>query len=210
MHMTEKRMPVARRPSALGKRVFDLAICFASAPILAPLFVLSAVAIRIDSPGPVLFVQLRTGQDGRPFRMYKFRTMVRDAEALKSQLGDRNVRTPPDFKIPDDPRITRVGKFLRTTYLDELPQLINVVRGEMSLVGPRPTSFGTNTYDLWHTERLEVRPGITGLWQVSGRRDTTFDERLRLDIEYVENMSLLLDLKILGLTVIAVFKRSGA
>ena len=116
---------------------------------------------------------------------------------------------PPDFKIPDDPRITTVGRFLRKTSLDELPQILNVVRGDMSLVGPRPTSFSSTTYSLWHTERLEVPPGITGLWQVCGRNSTTFDERLRLDIDYIRNMSLALDFKILMWTLVSVVKRSG-
>jgi lipopolysaccharide/colanic/teichoic acid biosynthesis glycosyltransferase len=142
--------------------------------------------------------------------MYKFRTMVQNAEALKAQLAHLNVLPPPDFKIPNDPRITRVGKFLRETSLDELPQLINVIRGEMSLVGPRPTSFAPSTYSLWHTYRLEVTPGITGLWQVRGRNHTTFDERLRIDIEYIQHRSFGLDFSILVKTVPAVVRRSGA
>ena len=142
--------------------------------------------------------------------MYKFRTMVRDAEELKASLMHLNILPPPDFKIIDDPRITRVGRFLRKTSLDELPQVFNVLRGQMSLVGPRPTSFAASTYDLWHTERLEAIPGITGLWQVKERNAATFDERLRLDAEYLHRMSLGLDLKIIWWTVVAVFKRSGA
>jgi len=142
--------------------------------------------------------------------MYKFRTMVRNAEELKAGLAHLNVLPPPDFKIPKDPRITRVGMILRQTSLDELPQLFNVLRGDMSLVGPRPTSFEPTTYSLWHTRRLEVTPGITGLWQLKGRNLTTFDERLRLDIEYIEHRSFWLDLKILLQTVPAVFRRSGA
>jgi len=141
--------------------------------------------------------------------MLKFRTMVRNAAELKAQLAHLNVLPPPDFKIPHDPRITRVGKFLRQTSLDELPQLLNVLRGDMSLVGPRPTSFAPTTYELWHTHRLEVTPGITGLWQVKGRNTTTFDERLRLDIEYIEHRSFALDLKILLQTVPSVLRRTG-
>jgi lipopolysaccharide/colanic/teichoic acid biosynthesis glycosyltransferase len=142
--------------------------------------------------------------------MYKFRTMVRNAEELKASLTHLNVLPPPDFKIIDDPRITRVGKFLRKTSLDELPQLVNLIRGDMSLVGPRPTSFSAATYQLWHTQRLEVTPGITGLWQVKGRNETTFDERLRLDAEYVRSMSFPLDLKILLWTVQSVLQGKGA
>jgi lipopolysaccharide/colanic/teichoic acid biosynthesis glycosyltransferase len=136
--------------------------------------------------------------------------MVQDAEELKASLAHLNILPPPDFKIIDDPRITRVGRFLRKTSLDELPQIFNVIRGEMSLVGPRPTSFSASTYELWQTERLEVRPGITGLWQVKGRNNMTFEQRLRLDIDYVRHMSPVLDLKILVQTVGSVVGAAGA
>ena len=204
-------MPIAdvSRRYLIAKRLFDLAVCVLLLPVVLPLFLLSALAIWLDSPGPVFIAQERTGRDGTPFRMLKFRTMVRNAAELKAQLAHRNVLPPPDFKIPHDPRITRVGKFLRQTSLDELPQLLNVLWGDMSLVGPRPTSFAPSTYQLWHTHRLEVTPGITGLWQVKGRNTTTFDERLRLDIEYIEHRSFGLDLKILLQTVPAVLQRTG-
>ena len=204
-------MPIAdvSRRYLIAKRLFDLAVCVLLLPVVLPLFLLSALAIWLDSPGPVFIAQERTGRDGTPFRMLKFRTMVRDAAELKAQLAHLNVLPPPDFKIPHDPRITRVGKFLRQTSLDELPQLLNVLRGDMSLVGPRPTSFAPSTYQLWHTHRLEVTPGITGLWQVKGRNTTTFDERLRLDIEYIEHRSFALDLKILLQTVPSVLRRTG-
>jgi lipopolysaccharide/colanic/teichoic acid biosynthesis glycosyltransferase len=192
------------------KRGFDLLVAMLMLPIVFPLLALVALAIRIDSPGPIVFTQLRTGKNGRRFRMFKFRTMVRNAEELKASLQHLNILPPPDFKIIDDPRITRVGKFLRKTSLDELPQILNVLRGEMSFVGPRPTSFAPETYSLWHTERLEVTPGITGLWQVKGRNSMTFDERLRLDIHYVRNWTFALDLRILALTATAVFARAGA
>ncbi|MFL5770934.1 MAG: sugar transferase [Chloroflexota bacterium] len=192
------------------KRLVDVTLAIAALPLVLPVATACAIAIAAESPGPVVFTQLRTGRDGERFRMFKFRTMVPDAEKLKESLRHLNVLPPPDFKIPNDPRITRVGRFLRRTSLDELPQLINVVRGEMSLVGPRPTSFEPRTYDPWHTERLEVVPGLTGLWQVRGRHSMTFDERLRLDIAYIHNRSLLLDLKILWWTAMAVFKGKGA
>ena len=192
------------------KRVMDVAICIAVMPILAPVLLACALAVRIDSPGPILFRQQRTGRHGVRFGMFKFRTMVANAEELKASLAHLNILPPPDFKIIDDPRITRVGRFLRKTSLDELPQILNVLRGDMSLVGPRPTSFAASTYRLWHAERLEVTPGITGLWQVRGRNESTFDERLRLDVEYIESMSPLLDLKIMLWTVGSVVKRSGA
>jgi lipopolysaccharide/colanic/teichoic acid biosynthesis glycosyltransferase len=202
-------MAVGRQGYLLVKRAMDLFACMLALPIVVPVLLLCALAIRLDSPGPVLFAQERTGRHGVRFRMYKFRTMVENAEALKPQLAHLNVLPFPDFKIPDDPRITRVGKFMRETSLDELPQFINLLKGEMTLVGPRPTSFPATTYTLWHTERLEVRPGITGLWQVKGRNETTFDERLRLDIQYIDSMSLRLDLKILWWTVAVVFRGSG-
>jgi lipopolysaccharide/colanic/teichoic acid biosynthesis glycosyltransferase len=191
------------------KRAFDLAVCLAVMPIVAPVLIVCGIAIRIDSPGRVVFTQQRTGRHGVRFAMYKFRTMVRDAEELKPSLQHLNILPPPDFKILDDPRITRVGAFLRKTSLDELPQILNVIRGEMSLVGPRPTSFHPSTYSLWHTQRLEATPGITGLWQVGGRNALTFDERNRLDVAYLRNMSLRQDLRILALTVGSVIMRSG-
>lgn len=195
---------------ARAKRILDVALVTAAMPVLLPVLAGTALAIRIDSPGRIMYTQLRTGHHGRLFRMYKFRTMVHNAEEMKHELQHLNVLPEPDFKIPDDPRVTRVGKVLRKTSLDELPQLINVLRGEMSLVGPRPTDFGVDRYNLWHTVRLEVPPGITGLWQVTGRNSTDFDERLRLDVAYIRRMSLWEDVKILFRTVGAVVKGTGA
>ena len=201
---------ISRRRYLPLKRALDLAVSLALLPLVLPVLALCALAIRLDSPGPIAFTQLRTGRHGVRFRMLKFRTMVRNAEELKASLQHLNLLPPPDFKIIDDPRITRVGRFLRKTSLDELPQIFNVIRGNMSLVGPRPTSFAASTYELWHTERLEVTPGITGLWQIRGRNSMTFDERLRLDVDYVRNMSLALDLKILSQTVTSVVAGAGA
>jgi Sugar transferases involved in lipopolysaccharide synthesis len=158
------------------KRAMDIAICLLISPAVLIVFAVCAVAIRLDSPGAVLFTQQRTGRNGVRFQMYKFRTMVYNAEELKPSLQHLNILPPPDFKVPNDPRITRVGGFLRKTSLDELPQILNVLRGEMSLVGPRPTSFQASTYSLWHSQRLEATPGITGLWQIGGRNELTFDE----------------------------------
>jgi lipopolysaccharide/colanic/teichoic acid biosynthesis glycosyltransferase len=191
------------------KRLVDIVLCLLGAPIVVPLLLLCALAVRLDSPGPVIFSQVRTGQHGTRFRMHKFRTMVSNAEELKEELRHLSILPAPDFKLLDDPRITRVGRILRKTSLDELPQVINVLRGEMSIVGPRPTSFAPATYDLWHTVRLEVPPGITGLWQVQGRNETTFDERLRLDVDYIRRMSLFLDLAIIARTAAAVVRRAG-
>jgi len=192
------------------KRVLDILVCLALVPVVVPILAVCALAIAIDSPGAIFFSQWRTGQHGRPFRMYKFRTMVVNAEELKASLAHLNLLPPPDFKVIDDPRITRAGRFLRRTSLDELPQILNVLLGDMSLVGPRPTSFAVATYELWHTHRLEAIPGITGLWQVLARNRATFDERLRLDIRYVEEMSLMMDLKILWKTAGVVVRRDGA
>ena len=179
---------------------------------LSPLLVLVAIAIKLDDRGPVLFIQSRTGYLGRRFRLVKFRTMVTDAEALKEKLRERNIhgRNSPDFKLVDDPRITRVGRFLRKTSIDELPNLWNIVRGEMSFVGPRPTSFDASTYAMAHLPRLAVRPGLTGLWQVSGRANVGFDERTEMDIAYIRSMSPARDLKLVLKTVSAVRKADGA
>ena len=201
-----------RRPSKFflaAKRALDVAVVIAATPVVVPVLVGVAIAIRFDSEGPIVFSQLRTGHHGRRFRMLKFRTMVRNAEELKAELAHLNELEWPDFKITDDPRVTRVGRFLRASSLDELPQLYNVLRGDMSLVGPRPTSFSADNYDLWHTVRLEVRPGLTGLWQVRARHGTEFDDRLRLDVKYVRNMSFQLDVRILWETVGSVVRRSG-
>ena len=192
------------------KRAMDLAITLAVMPLVLPILGIVAVAVRLDSPGPVFFRQQRTGRHGVRFGMYKFRTMVADAEELKASLAHLNILPPPDFKIPNDPRITRVGRFLRATSLDELPQLFNVLRGDMSIVGPRPTSFPASSYELWHTQRLDVAPGMTGLWQLEGRNATTFDERLRLDVKYIRQMSLSQDLRLMVRTVGAVVRRDGA
>lgn len=199
-----------RNPYPAWKRGLDLALTVTAIPLIVPIGVLVAVAVWIDSPGPVLFSQPRAGQHGRAFRMFKFRTMVPNAAELKASLAHLNVLPPPDFKIPNDPRITRVGRFLRRTSLDELPQLLNVLRGEMSLVGPRPTSFLVDTYSPWHTERLEVKPGLTGLWQVEARGNSTFDERLRLDVAYLRTMSPWGDLRLIVQTFTEMLRRSGA
>lgn len=194
----------------LAKRAFDIIACMLVMPLVFPLLALCALAIWLENPGPVVFVQKRTGKGGRRFAMYKFRTMVTNAEELKKELAHLNELTWPDFKITNDPRVTRVGQILRKTSLDEIPQIFNVLKGDMSLVGPRPTSFAASTYALRHTERLEVTPGITGLWQISGRANLDFDQRLELDVQYIEQRSFWLDLKILFATVGAVFAQKGA
>jgi lipopolysaccharide/colanic/teichoic acid biosynthesis glycosyltransferase len=191
------------------KRLIDLLLILLVLPAGLVIALLCALAVAVQSPGPIFYAQTRTGRDGKPFRMYKFRTMVRNAEELKQSLRHLSTVPFPDFKLVNDPRVTPVGRFLRAASLDELPQLWNVLKGDMSFVGPRPTSFAPSTWDLWHTCRLEVRPGLTGLWQIRGRGTTTFDERLRLDVEYIRSMSIWTDLKILFLTLGSIVKRAG-
>jgi lipopolysaccharide/colanic/teichoic acid biosynthesis glycosyltransferase len=193
------------------KRLLDIVCCILVMPLFITIFLLCALLIKVESPdGPILFTQMRTGRNGRRFRMYKFRTMVPNAEELKRQLVHLNELQWPDFKITNDPRILWIGKIMRKTSLDEIPQLFNILKGEMTIVGPRPTSFDANTYKLWQTERLDVTPGITGLWQIYGRAKTEFDDRLRLDILYIQNQRMMVDLEIMLRTVAAVVTARGA
>jgi lipopolysaccharide/colanic/teichoic acid biosynthesis glycosyltransferase len=195
------------RAYLVAKRITDLTIVILTMPLWLPLLSLIAFAVLLSDPtAPVFFIQQRTGKGGRHFLMYKIRTMVKNAEDLKQEYAHLNKLQWPDFKIINDPRVTSIGRFLRKTRLDELPQLFNVLRGEMSLVGPRPTSFGAETYRLWHTARLDVLPGITGLWQIVRQDDSEFDERLRLDIMYIEKRSIWFDLQILIKTFMAFFR----
>ena len=199
------------RSYLIVKRLLDLFLTIASMPVWLPLTGLCIVLIMIESPGsPALFTQLRTGKGGRRFKLLKLRSMVPNSEELKKELAHLNELEWPDFKITNDPRITRIGRFLRKTSLDELPQLLNVLKNDMSLVGPRPTSFSADTYKLWQTERLDVIPGITGLWQLYGRGETEFSDRLKMDIAYTERRCLWLDIQILIRTVAAVFQQRGA
>jgi exopolysaccharide biosynthesis polyprenyl glycosylphosphotransferase len=176
------------------------------------LFPFVAIAIKRDSAGPVLFSHLRVGQNMRTIKIYKFRSMVKDAENKKQKLMSQNELNGAVFKITDDPRITRVGKFLRRTSIDELPQFWNVLKGEMSLVGTRPpTPDEVEKYDIWHYRRVSIKPGITGLWQVSGRnRIKDFDEIVKLDLRYIDEWNLWLDIKILLKTLIVVFQKKTA
>ena len=203
----EEPLPVA---GLRLKRALDVTVAVVALLLLAPLAGLLAMIIRLDSPGPACYAALRAGRKGRPFRCYKFRTMVRDADARKEELRDRNQRRGPFFKIADDPRITRAGRLLRRYSLDELPQLWNVLKGEMSLVGPRPHPLDDfSAYTIEHLPRLDVVPGITGLWQVTARRDRSFQTGMDLDIEYIRRWSLGLDLRILLKTVVVVLSGSG-
>jgi lipopolysaccharide/colanic/teichoic acid biosynthesis glycosyltransferase len=202
---------VTGRWYALAKRAFDLIVVVAAAPLWVPLALVCAAFIKIDDPSaPVFYVQRRAGLGGTEFGMHKFRTMVPNAHEMKDQLQHLNELEPPYFKITNDPRITAPGRILRKTSLDELPQLWDVLLGRMSLVGPRPTDFMADTYVLWQTERLDVKPGITGLWQLYGRGLTDMNDSTRLDIAYVQRRCLWLDLQILVRTVPAVVTQRGA
>jgi lipopolysaccharide/colanic/teichoic acid biosynthesis glycosyltransferase len=194
----------------IAKACLDVVLAALALVVLAPVIAIIALAIWAQDPGaPVLFHQRRCGLGGRPFELLKFRTMVRDAEALKESLREQSVVAWPDFRLPNDPRVTRLGRFLRRSSLDELPQLVNVLRGDMSLVGPRPTSFDASTYQLWQTGRLDFRPGITGPWQVQGRTRMDFTERCRLEISFFRRRSLARELWLLVRTVPCVLKRTG-
>lgn len=197
---------------SLVKRAVDVAVSIIAIMVTSPLMLAAAIALKIDNPkGPILFVQRRVGLNGREFPCLKFRTMVPNAEELKDQLAHLNVMSGPVFKIPDDPRVTRVGKWLRKSSIDELPQLFNVLAGHMSMVGPRPAlPAEVNLYGPDYRKRLSVRPGITCLWQISGRNNIDFQDWMRLDMEYIDGWSLFLDLKIMAKTIPAVFQQRGA
>lgn len=194
------------------KRMIDVAVSAAGLVLCSPLFLLIALLIKLEDPkGPVFFSQQRIGKDGKPFSMYKFRSMVSNAEELLAQLLPHNEISGHMFKMKNDPRITKVGRFIRRTSLDELPQLYNVLRGDMSLVGPRPPlPREVEAYSPRHWQRLSVIPGCTGLWQVSGRNSVGFEEMVRLDLEYIAARSIRMDLKIIMKTFLVVFGAKDA
>jgi exopolysaccharide biosynthesis polyprenyl glycosylphosphotransferase len=203
--------PTRRGPQLAAKSALDWVGAGLALLLLAPLYGALALAVRLDSPGPIVHRQTRTGQGGVPFTMWKFRTMVADAEQRLEELKGANEKDGPLFKMRRDPRITRVGRWLRRTSLDELPQLVNVVRGEMSLVGPRPPlPDEVAQYDEVEARRLAVKPGITGLWQVSGRSDLSWDESVALDLHYADNWSIGGDLEVIARTFRAVIDGRGA
>ncbi|MEO8726430.1 MAG: sugar transferase, partial [Acidobacteriaceae bacterium] len=187
---------------SLLKRVIDIFGAGAAVLVTSPVFLLIALAIRLESKGPVIYSAVRVGKKGKTFKCLKFRTMVPNADDLKQDLAHLNERDGALFKITNDPRITRVGRILRKISLDELPQFLNVLAGDMSMVGPRPPDlFDYNRYDYRHLRRLDVTPGITGLWQVTSRKDPSFNTMMQLDLEYIENWSLYMDFKIMFLTL---------
>jgi len=195
----------------LVKRVFDILFSLANLIIFAPFLFLIAISIKMTSPGNVLFRQERCGLNGRKFYMLKFRTMVENAEELKVKLANKNEVDGPIFKIRNDPRITPLGRFLRRTSLDEMPQFINVLKGEMSIVGPRPpVPKEVDNYKPWQRRRLSLRPGLTCIWQVTGRSYIGFEDWMKLDLEYIDNWSVLLDFKLILKTIPAVIKGDGA
>ncbi|HEU4929588.1 MAG TPA: sugar transferase [Candidatus Krumholzibacteria bacterium] len=193
------------------KRAFDLIVGSGILLLLLPVIPVVALMIRLDSEGPVFYRQERIGMRGRPFRFYKFRSMRADSDRLRADLEARNELAGPVFKMKNDPRVTAVGQFLRRSSLDEIPQIFNVLKGDMSIVGPRPALPGeVARYEAWHRRRLDVKPGITCLWQVAGRSQVGFDEWMRLDIEYMSRRSLRTDVAIFLKTVPAVIARRGA
>jgi len=205
------REPLLRDWQVFLKRVLDVLMASIVLVVLSPVLLIIAVAIRLDSPGPAIFKQRRVGRGGVEFTCFKFRSMFCDAESRVALLRDQNEATGPLFKMRNDPRRTRVGRILRRFSLDELPQFWNVLRGEMSVIGPRPAlPSEVKEYAPWHQRRLEVPPGVTGLWQVSGRSDLTFDEMVLLDVYYIENWSPFLDLRILLKTIPTAILGSGA
>jgi lipopolysaccharide/colanic/teichoic acid biosynthesis glycosyltransferase len=209
---TTEAAHVSLRGYLIAKRVLDLAVTLPILVLISPLLALVALSIKLWDHGPVFFTQTRVGKDGAEFTCYKFRSMVPHAERLKEELQALNHHADPrTFKIPRDPRITWIGRIIRKTSIDELPQLWNVVVGDMSLVGPRPpVPSEVNLYSDRDRRRLHVQPGITCIWQVSGRGDLPFSEQVRLDLDYIQSRSLLLDLKLLLLTIPAVVTGRGA
>ncbi|MDD6794734.1 MAG: exopolysaccharide biosynthesis polyprenyl glycosylphosphotransferase [Clostridiaceae bacterium] len=188
------------------KRLADIILSLIGIVILLPVMAIIGIIIRIDSPGGVIYSQYRVGKYGRKFKMYKLRSMVNGAEKMKDKLLKENEMSGPMFKMKDDPRVTRVGKFIRKTSIDELPQLINVIKGEMSLVGPRPSlPQEVEKFEPWMKERLNVKPGLTCYWQVSGRNDIDFEDWMKLDIKYVRERSVLLDIKLILKTFFVLF-----
>ncbi|WP_291677247.1 sugar transferase [Clostridium sp.] len=193
------------------KRLIDVVCSFLGVLVLSPLFIIIAIIIKTTSKGPVFFSQKRVGKNGKEFNMYKFRSMVVNAEELKEKLADQNEMSGPMFKMKDDPRVTKVGKFIRKTSIDELPQLWNVLKGDMSLVGPRPSlPKEVAQFEEWMYKRLEVKPGLTCYWQVSGRNNIDFEDWMKLDIKYVDERSTWIDIKLIFKTVGVLFGDKNA
>ena len=197
---------VSRRGYYFFKRTMDIFCTLMGLIVLSPILLVVGIAIRVESKGPVIFSQERVGKGGEKFKIYKFRSMVANAEELKEKLNSKNEMSGPMFKMKDDPRVTKIGKFIRRTSIDELPQLFNVLKGEMSLVGPRPSlPKEVMRFEDWMMERLEVKPGLTCYWQVSGRNDIDFEDWMKLDVKYVRERSILIDIKLVFKTFFVLF-----
>ena len=207
-----RKFKVKEKPIySFTKRVFDVGASFVGLTLLSPVLLGAAIAIKLESKGPIIFSQDRVGLNGKIFKMYKLRSMVSNAEELKEKLLEKNEMSGPMFKMKDDPRITKVGKFIRKTSIDELPQLINVLKGDMSLVGPRPSlPKEVEQFEPWMYERLQVKPGLTCIWQVSGRNNIDFEDWMKLDIKYVRERSLWGDLKLVFRTFFVLFGDKNA
>lgn len=195
----------------ISKRLIDILLSILGLIIVSPIMLIVAILIKLESSGPIIFSQKRVGLNGKEFNMFKFRSMVQNAEELKGKLQKQNEMSGPMFKIKEDPRVTKVGRFIRKTSIDELPQLINIVKGEMSLVGPRPSlPKEVAKFEPWMLERLKVKPGLTCYWQVSGRNNIDFEDWMRLDIKYVTDRNLVLDIKLIFKTFFVLFGDKNA
>ncbi len=195
----------------LSKRLIDVIASFIGLILLSPILVVVGILIKLESKGPMVFTQKRVGKDGKEFDMYKLRSMIVNAEEIKEKLKEQNEMSGPMFKMKDDPRITKVGKFIRKTSIDELPQLLNVLKGEMSLVGPRPSLPNeVKEFESWMLKRLDVKPGLTCYWQVMGRNNIDFEEWMQLDVKYVNERSLWLDIKLIVKTFFVLFGDENA
>lgn len=211
----ESRVEVITKEESLiykfSKRALDIICSLLGLIVLSPVLLIVAILIKLESKGPVIFSQKRVGLNGEEFKMYKFRSMVQNAEELKEKLVKQNEMSGPMFKIKEDPRVTKVGRFIRKTSIDEIPQLINILKGDMSLVGPRPSlPKEVAKFETWMLDRLNVKPGLTCYWQVSGRNNIDFIEWMKLDLKYVEDRSLLLDLKLIFKTSFVLFGDKNA
>lgn len=211
MGTKEKTITETKKGYLVVKRVFDVVMSLVALIVLLPVFLVTAIAIWAEDRGPVIFLQKRNGLNGEVFRMYKFRSMCVDAPNMHKELLKMNELDGPAFKLKDDPRVTKVGRFIRKTSIDELPQLINILKGEMSIVGPRPLpTYETEQCTDYQRQRLLIKPGLTCYWQCSGRNDIPFDEWMELDLKYIEEASFWVDLKIIFMTVEAVICGKGA
>lgn len=210
----QEKFEVEREDSVLyeiSKRAIDIIASLLGLIILSPILLIVAILIKLESKGSAIFPQKRIGLNGKEFKMYKFRSMVQDAEELKEKLSKENEMSGPMFKMKNDPRVTKVGKFIRKTSIDELPQLLNILKGEMSLVGPRPSlPKEVAKFEPWMLKRLSVKPGLTCYWQVSGRNNIDFYEWMKLDLQYVNDRSFLLDLKLIFKTFFVLFGDKNA